>query len=37
MEWMNNLEHIRAQGVGYFLLFMISVIVFSGWIEWRRG
>lgn len=29
--------HLYAQDAAWFLLFMLGVIIFAGWTEWRRG
>ena len=36
-EWMSNVAHLHAQDAAYFLLFMMAVVVFAVWTEWRRG
>jgi hypothetical protein len=29
--------HLYAQDAAWFLLFLLGVIIFAGWTEWRRG
>jgi hypothetical protein len=29
--------HFYAQDAAFFVLFMLGVIIFAGWTEWRRG
>ena len=36
-EWLSNYAHLNAQSAAYFLLFMVAVVGFAVWTEWRRG
>ena len=36
-EWLSKIAHLNAQSATYFLLFMVAVVVFAVWTEWRRG
>lgn len=35
--WMHTMAHLHAQDAAYFFLFIVGVMLLSGWLSWRHG